>query len=115
MNSTMKCQQLAAKIEAMQPDADAQDVARLCLLLTTGVDDVTRLHDPEFLHQAWNETGLKLQAAADQHAAMTAELEELASGDPQEFSQEQVWILIRAIKVQSQILQMYVGGPMLDV
>jgi hypothetical protein len=29
--------------------------------------------------------------------------------------QEQIWILIRAIKVQSQVLQMYVGHELLDV
>jgi len=42
-------------------------------------------------------------------------LEELASSDPKKFTQDQVWVLIRAIKVQSQILQMYVGTPALDV
>ena len=46
---------------------------------------------------------------------MTQELEELAGSDPEKFSQEQVWILIRAIKVQSQVLQLYVGQPVLDV
>ena len=53
--------------------------------------------------------------ATDQHAAMTEELECLARSDPQRFSSEQIWILIRAIKVQSQILQLYVGEPALDV
>ena len=53
--------------------------------------------------------------ATDQHAAMTAELEELASGDPQKFSPDQIWVLVRAIKVQSQILQLYVGGEVMDV
>ena len=111
----MNCQQLAHQIEEMQPDASPQDVARLCLLLTNSVENLANLHDNRSLHQAWKETGLKLQVATDQHAAMTQELEELASSDPQEFSQEQIWILIRAIKVQSQILQMYVGHPVLDV
>jgi hypothetical protein len=46
---------------------------------------------------------------------MTQELEDLAASDPQSFDQEQIWILIRAIKVQSQVLQMYVGHPLLDV
>jgi hypothetical protein len=46
---------------------------------------------------------------------MTEELEELAASDPQSFNQEQIWVLIRAIKVQSQVLQMYVGHPLIDV
>ena len=53
--------------------------------------------------------GIRLQAATDQHAAMTEDLEDLAQSDPASFTMDQVWVLIRAIKVQSQILQLYVG------
>ncbi|MEQ8846320.1 hypothetical protein [Botrimarina sp.] len=111
----MTCRELAEKIEKLQPDASPQDVARLCLLLTNSHRDVSALGDLVELQSAWRQIGLRLQLATDQHAAMTHELEELASSDPKEFSQEQVWVLIRAIKVQSQILQMYVGHPLLDV
>lgn len=111
----MTCQELANRIEQLQPDASAQDVARLCLLLTNSHPDLTKLTETRALQSAWHETGLKLQLATDQHAAMTSELEELAEGDPKSFSQEQIWVLIRAIKVQSQILQLYVGHQVLDV
>jgi len=73
------------------------------------------LEDETILTQAWKEMGLRLQAATDQHAAMTEELESLARSDPRKFSPEQIWVLIRAIKVQSQILELYVGDPALDV
>ena len=59
--------------------------------------------------------GIRLQAATDQHAAMTADLESLAQSDPTTFTMDQIWVLIRAIKVQSQILQLYVGQTPLDV
>lgn len=111
----MTCQELASRIQEIQPDAAPLDVARLCLLLTNAVEGVDELEDSSRLTDAWQETNLKLQAATDQHAAMTAELEELASSDPAAFSPEQVWVLIRAIKVQSQVLQLYVGQSMLDV
>lgn len=111
----MNCQQLARNIEEMQPEASPQDVARLCLLLTNEYDQLESFKDEQLLQSAWKETGLRLQLATDQHAAMTQELEELANSDPKSFTQEQVWVLIRAIKVQSQILQMYVGHPVLDV
>jgi hypothetical protein len=111
----MTCQQLAERIEKMQPEASPQDVARLCLLLANSHQDLQDLGDTRALQSAWQQMGLRLQFATDQHAAMTHELEELASSDPKSFSQEQVWVLIRAIKVQSQILQMYVGHPLLDV
>ena len=111
----MNCEDLANRIETMQPKADVSDVARLCLLLSNAVEDVEDLHDDGILTQAWNDMGLQLQAATDQHAAMTEELESLAASDPRQFDPEQIWILIRAIKVQSQILQLYVSHPALDV
>ena len=111
----MNCQELTRRIEELQPEATPQDVARLCLLLVNSVDDVDELAVEDVLTNAWQEMGLRVQAATDQHAAMTEELEALASSDPKQFSQDQIWILIRAIKVQSQILQMYVGQPMFDV
>ena len=111
----LNCQTLASRIEAMQPQAEIRDVARLCLLLSNAVNDVDRLTDDSALKSAWKEMGLRLQAATDQHAAMTEELEMLAKSDPRQFTPDQIWVLIRAIKVQSQILQLYVGAPALDV
>jgi len=62
----------------------------------------------------WREMGVRLQGATDQHAAMTEELEALAQTQPQQFSREQIWTLIRAIKVQSQVLQLYVGTTRIE-
>lgn len=111
----MRCTELASLIERLQPNASSQDVARLCLLLTNTVDNLHELRDRRALQDAWKRSGLQLQVATDQHAAMTEELENLAASDPKTFTQEQIWVLIRAIKVQSQILQMYVGHELLDV
>jgi len=111
----MKCAELAQRIEQLRPDADPRDVARLCLLLTNASDDVREYDDDTRLREAWHEMDLRVQAATDQHAAMTYELESLARSDPQKFTPDQIWVLIRAIKVQSQILQLYLGEPALDV
>ena len=111
----MNCQELAGKIQELQPRASVQDVARLCLLLSNEENALGELGELPKLKSAWKEMGLKLQAATDQHAAMTQELEVLACSDPEKFTRDQIWILIRAIKVQSQVLQMYVGQPLLDV
>jgi hypothetical protein len=111
----MTCQQLAHRIQRLQPDAQTRDVARLCLLLANSTDDVDKLESDAQLMAAWREAGLRLQLATDQHAAMTEELESLAESDPCEFTPEQIWVLIRAIKVQGQILQLYLGEPVLDV
>lgn len=111
---SMTCHELAARIEQLQPDALPGDVARLCLLLANYVGDLKELENEQKLSQAWQEMGIRLQAATDQHAAMTEELEDLARSNPASFEMDQIWILIRAIKVQSQILQLYVGQPLLD-
>src|SRR5882724_6595355 len=111
----MKCTELAQHIEQIQPNAPPQDVARLCLLLANESSNLEGLRDHEALRDAWKRMGLQLQLATDQHAAMTQELEDLASSNPESFTQDQIWILIRAIKVQSQVLQMYVGHPWLEV
>lgn len=111
----MKCHELARRIEQLQPEASSRDVARLCLLLSNATDELDEFSDTRQLKAAWREMSLRLQAATDQHAAMTGELEELARSDPRKFSPDQIWVLIRAIKVQSQILQLYVGEAAIDV
>ena len=110
----MNCRDLAERIEQMQPGARARDEARLCLLLANCIDDVDVLGNEETLAQAWNDVGIRLQAVTDQHAAMTEELEALSHSDPGAFNMEHVWTLIRAVKVQGQVLQMYLGRPALD-
>lgn len=110
----MTCEALAHRLQNLQTAASPRDIARLCLLLTNLVDDLEALDD-DALVEAWQQAGLKLQLATDQHAAMTLELETLARSDPEKFSPEQIWVLVRAIKVQSQILSLYVGQTPLDV
>jgi hypothetical protein len=112
---SMNCSELANRITDLQPDANDRDIARLSLLLQNAVDDIDEFENEERLLTVWREISWRLQAATDQHAAMTDELENLAQSDPQKFSPDQIWILIRAIKVQSQILRLYVGDQFCGV
>jgi len=105
---------LLDELKTFSPTQELRDVARLCLLLANISDDVAKLDDNEMLTASWREASLRLQAATDQHAAMTEELESLARSDPREFTPDQIWVLIRAIKVQGQILQLYLGEPVFD-
>lgn len=111
----MHCSDLAERIQARQPNADVSEVARLCLLMTNTVDDIATFENDDRLDAAHRDASLRLQAATDQHLAVTQELETLADSDPKQFNREQIWVLLRAIKVQSQILQMYIGGEVIDV
>ena len=111
----MKCHELAQRIERLRPEAALDEVARLCLLLANSTDGDESLADDDQLDELSRAVQMRLQVATDQHAAVTRELEELARSDPQEFRAEQIWILIRAIKVQSQILEMCLNEPAIDV
>ena len=105
----MNCQHLASLIERLQPGAEPREVARLCLLLVNSVENPQDLEEESVLLEVWRETQLRLQAAADQHAAMTEELERLASEHSTPLSQDQAWVLLRAIRVQNQLLEFYLG------
>lgn len=105
----MNVQELATALKERHPKCDTTDIARLCLVLLNSLDDSNELADEDRLESACREAILKHQFATDQHAAMTQELEELAASDPAKFSKDQIWILVRAIKVQSQVLQLYLG------
>lgn len=111
----INCEKLAARIQTLEPRADVREVARTCLLLSNMRDQLDDLDDDQKLAEAWRELSLMLQLATDQHAAMTEELEQLAKSNPNEFDKEQIWVLVRAIKVQSQVLQLYLGEQALDV
>ena len=83
------------------------EIARACLILYNVVDEPEQLSDDEFLNDIWANMTMRLQAVTDQHEAMSDELQNLAKSDPKKFSPEQIWVLIRSIKVQSQVLQLY--------
>lgn len=53
---------------------------------------------------------LRLSAAADQHAALAEELDSLAATTLCEFSPEHLFALVRAIRVQSRVLDLYLGA-----
>ncbi len=76
-------------------------------MFLNAIDDPQLLDSCDIFNEVWNDIEMKFQAASDQHAAMTHELEELACSDPREFSPDQIWILVRAIKVQSQVLRLF--------
>ena len=107
----MKCTDLARRVERLRPEADARDIARVCLLLCNSSPKIDNLSEEAVLESALEETDLRLLMATDQHAATTEDLECLACSwsEPQRSKDEQTRILLRAISVQCQILQMYLG------
>jgi len=87
----------------------------MCTLMCGAVRDIATLSDDKKFLEIWDEVNLRLQAATDQHVAVSEELEALTNSDPQDFSSEQIWVLVRSIKVQNQLLRLYVGDPSLEM
>ena len=106
----MNCSQIVSKIETLKLDAQPIEVSRLCTLICGHVQNLNELENEEFFQTVWEEVNLRLNAASDQHSAMAEELTELTNSDPRKFSPDQIWVLVRAIKVQSQVLRLYVGN-----
>jgi hypothetical protein len=71
------------------------------------------LKDDNQLVRAWKNASFRLEAAADQHSAVADELDQMCADGPIQFSPDQLWTLLRAVKVQSQILELYTDYPAL--
>lgn len=109
----MNCHQLAQRLHELQPSLPPTDVARLTLMILNQTSDESLLVDDEKLTTAWRSASFRLEAASDQHAAVAEELDSLCSDGPIEFSPDQLWVLLRAVRVQGQILELYTDQPSL--
>ena len=107
----MNCQQLAERLSSLQPSLSEVELARLCLVILSGCDAPCKLSDEEYLMAQWKHASFRLEAASDQHAAVSEELEMMCMDGPVQFTPDQLWVLMRAIKVQSQVLDLYTAQP----
>lgn len=109
----MKCHELAEQLAADRPDLSPVEIARLCLILLNGESMPERMEDPPTRLKAWRNASFRFEAATDQHAAIVEELDNLLGDAPIQFSPDQLWTLLRAVKVQSQMLELYTDHPSL--
>ena len=109
----MTCHDLAKRLSELQPELSQADIARLALMIFTQSPDPSQLAEDTALISAWKNATFRLEAASDQHAAVAEELDSMCSDGPVQFSPDQLWVLLRAVKVQSQILELYTDRPAL--
>jgi hypothetical protein len=100
-----------AAIAELLPEAEPGEVLRMALLLQHRAPDLLDHPEPQELAQQIRSISLQLDLYTDQHAAIAEELDALASTSPCQFSPQHLWTLVRAIKVQSQYLGIYLGPP----
>ncbi len=103
----MCCHTLAKRIAEQRPDLADVEVARLCVMILNQYPDPNDWSDDQTLQSVWQNVSFRLEAATDQHAAVATELERLNADRPTAFDPDQLWTLLRAVKVQSQILELY--------
>ncbi len=105
----MDAAELVQRIATLKPDLAQTELLRLGLLVAQRVASLDDSFTDGALEQHCSEVCLQLDAATDQHEAVAGELDSLASTAPCDFSSDHLWTLVRAIKVQSQVLNLYLG------
>jgi hypothetical protein len=108
-SSVLETQQLIERVAKLYPDYGATELLRMALLLALQFPSLSATRCDTELQQQCQEIGMQLSAAGDQHAAVAEELDSLATTTPCDFSPSHLWTLVRAIKVQSQLLNLYLG------
>ncbi|MEM1227386.1 MAG: hypothetical protein AAGJ40_16930 [Planctomycetota bacterium] len=103
----MSCHELAERLSTLRPDLTPLEIARLCLMLLNSTRDPSVFADDRQLSRAWQTASFRLETATDQHAAVVSELNAMIGDSPIEFSPDQLWALMRALKVQGQMLELY--------
>lgn len=105
----MEPTRLLNEVLAELPGTPAAEAFRLAMLLCHAAPSVDALADDQLRSRLLADIQLQISMHEDQHAAIAAELDSLASTEPCDFSVNHLWTLIRAIKVQSQLLNFYLG------
>lgn len=109
----MTCYELAKRLSQLHPELSQVDVARFVLMILLQSDGDSLPTNDEALEAAWKGVSFRHEAALDQHAAVASELDSLCSDGPIHFTPDQIWVLLRAVKVQDQILELYTDEPTL--
>jgi hypothetical protein len=104
----MKCHELAEQLSQDRPELSPVEIARLCLILLNSATNTEQLLDRDHRLSAWQSASFRLEATSDQHAAIAAELDNLFGDEPIMFQPDQLWTLLRAVKIQSQMLELYI-------
>ncbi len=108
--NSMRLAQLIEQLHQHLPTLSERQIACLAMLYCDRDPNLVSLQGASEFSRTVDEIQLRMQSIDDQHAAVASELDELASSQPCEFEPKHVWTLIRAIKVQSQFVEMLTGS-----
>jgi hypothetical protein len=97
---------LANLIERIESKLDSRDPSKVLAVA------MIALSDPACTTTRWEDIDLrnaelKFLSFIEQYSAVAGELESLASQTPSEFDPQHIWTMIRAIKVQSKLIDLF--------
>ena len=107
--------ELYEQIDRLFPQAEYGLKAQLCLFTYRAKDEESPNLSEAELAELCKQFRIKLEHTSDQYAAVTCELQEMAESDPSKFGRDQIWTMLRAIKIQDQLLKLHIGGEPLNV
>ena len=105
----MRLSQLIEQLQKKLPKTCDRQIACFAMLLCDRDPKLECLANKSEFSSLLDDIHLRMQSIDDQHAAVAIELDQLALTEPCEFEPKHVWTLIRAIKVQSQFVDMLTG------
>ena len=105
----MRLSQLIEQLQKQLPTKCDRQIACLAMLLCDRDPKLECLASKSDFSSLLDDIQLRMQSIDDQQAAVANELDQLALTQPCEFEPKHVWTLIRAIKVQSQFVDMLTG------
>jgi len=94
---------LLSSTQALRPASNDQQLIRLMLVMLVSNQQITEESLPECLIIAEQ----SMRMIEDQTAAVAEELDSVALSQPSEFSPSHIWTLLKAIRVQKQMFDLY--------
>jgi hypothetical protein len=89
--------------QSLRPKASDEQVVRWVLMMLVSQSPITE----ESLAESLTFVEQSNRLMSDQASAVAEELDSLASTQPSEFCPSHIWTLLKAIRVQKQILDLY--------
>lgn len=106
----MRLSQLIERLQEQLPKACDRQIACFAMLFCDRDPKLKCLAKKADFKSLLEEIQLGMHSIDDQYAAVANELEQLALTQPCEFEPKHIWTLIRAVKVQSQFVDMLTGA-----
>ena len=111
----MQLSDLVQQIERVLPGEDPVRIAQLTNLLINSTEYEQVVENEKLFCELIFEMQLRLAASNDQLNGVSIDLHQLCQTDPREFNRDQIWVLLRAIKIQSQVLELFNSESSLSV